>query len=75
METGKELTGTGGQPYQQAHDAPLSVHFLAIDGIAGQEIDLVIAVLDDLVAEMRRLESATIQGTDSGRSYPPIQGG
>lgn len=75
METGKELTGTDGQPYQQARDDPLAVHFMAIDGIASQEIDLIMASFEEIVAEMQRLENGTIQGADTDhRIYPTLQG-
>lgn len=75
METGKELTGTDGQSYQQIHDNPLVVRFLAKDGISSQEVDLIMASFEEIVAEMQRLENGTIQGADTDHHiYPPPQG-
>lgn len=43
--------------HQKEHDIELCVHFLEMDTISRQEVDLVMSVIDEIMCEIRRLET------------------
>lgn len=66
MDTNNELTSIN--QHQETPLAALLMRFVANNEITSQEVDLVMAALDDLMAEMQRLE-----GTSSNPNH--VSGG